>query len=201
MPDDPIAAIPLTKEETARIEALPETDELRTEIPPVSPTQVGKQNWMELASNQNLLPEQRSFLLNVGPLAERVANELNVPVGGIVAQLALESGWGKSHLARKYNNYGGVKATNSWTGQVVEMPTYEKDRTQKIPQKFRVYPTVADYMNDYASVIKKDRYKAARGTNDSYNFAFELGKGGYHQDDKMSYAEKVKSIAQRLGLE
>jgi flagellum-specific peptidoglycan hydrolase FlgJ len=200
MPENPIPAIPLTPEETGRIEALPETEGLRTELPPPSHP-VGKYNWLELASNQNLLPEQRSFLLNIGPLAEGVAQKLNVPVGGVIAQLALESGWGKSHLARKYNNYGGVKATNNWTGQVVEMPTSEKNNTEHINAKFRVYPTAGDYMNDYASVISRDRYKLARGTNDSYNFALELGKGGYHQDDADGYAKQVKSIAQRLGLE
>jgi len=81
------------------------------------------------------------------------------------------------------------------------MPTSEKNQTERINAKFRVYPTVADYMNDYASVIAKDRYKGARGTNDAYQFALRLGQGGYHQDDPDAYAKQVKSIAQRLGLE
>ena len=43
----------------------------------------------------------------------------------IIAQAAIESNWGQSALAAKYNNYFGIKAGSSWTGKTVNMQTNE----------------------------------------------------------------------------
>lgn len=43
----------------------------------------------------------------------------------VKAQGALESGWGTSQLAQKYNNVFGIKAGASWTGSKVALPTWE----------------------------------------------------------------------------
>lgn len=198
-----VPAIPLTSEETARIEALPETDQLRTQVPPESiPSQVNIPkatiNWIDVA--ERVPPENRSFILKVGPAAEQTANQLNVPVAGVIAQLVLESGWGKSSLAMHHNNFGGIKATSSWTGNTVEMPTYEKDQTEKINAKFRSYASPEDYMKDYAQLLNKPRYANAKGTNDAHSFGLELTKSGYSQDSPEAYAGQLASIARRLGL-
>lgn len=201
-----VPAIPLTPEETAAINALPDTAELRTEVPelaskaPIAGTEQHRSdiNWIDVA--ERVAPENRSFILKVGPAAEQTAKQLNVPVAGVIAQLALESGWGKSSLASHHNNFGGIKATPNWTGDVVEMPTYEKDRTEKINAKFRSYASPEDYMKDYAALLSKPRYANARGTNDAASFGLELTKSGYSQDDPMAYSQQLASIARRLGL-
>lgn len=61
----------------------------------------------------------------------------------LIAQAALESGWGQSELATKYNNLFGVKKGSSWTGRTVNLPTREviNGVSQTVRADFRVYPS------------------------------------------------------------
>ena len=61
----------------------------------------------------------------------------------LIAQAALESGWGQSELATKYNNPFGVKKGSSWTGRTVNLPTREvvNGVSQTVRADFRVYPS------------------------------------------------------------
>ena len=61
----------------------------------------------------------------------------------LIAQAALESGWGQSELATKYNTLFGVKKGSSWTGRTVTLPTREvvNGVSQTVRADFRVYPS------------------------------------------------------------
>lgn len=202
MPDpskitDAVPAIPLTQGEQARIAALPETDELRTDLPTIERQPI---NWLQVADRKGLNQDQRDFVLKVGPAAEAKANELGLPPEGVVAQLALESGWGKSTLASQYNNFGGIKATPTWKGETVKLPSSEKDASTVEISPFRVYPSVNDYINDYGDLLSHKRYANAKGTNDAYSYGLAITKAGYSQDTPEKYAEQLSSIAKRLGF-
>jgi len=60
----------------------------------------------------------------------------------VVAQAALESGWGESGLAKRAKNLFGIKADRSWTGQRVTLKTREflKNQWVVIPADWRAYP-------------------------------------------------------------
>ena len=49
----------------------------------------------------------------------------DIPPSIIMAQAILESGWGESELSTKANNYFGIKADSSWTGEVYNGATHE----------------------------------------------------------------------------
>lgn len=140
-----------------------------------------------------------AFVERVAPAAAEAADQLGVPVEAVISQWALESGWGGSELASKYNNLGGIKAYGGWKGQTVNMPSYEKDRSVKEVSPFRVYPTVEDYARDYTNFLGSKRYQSVHGTNDVRSFALALGNAGYHQDDPAAYANQLESIARRIG--
>ena len=74
----------------------------------------------------------------------------------VLCQSAIESGWGSSLLASKYNNYFGIKAGTSWKGDYVNLPTKEYVNGQYITinQKFRRYSSFTASVKDYISFLK-----------------------------------------------
>jgi flagellar rod assembly protein/muramidase FlgJ len=76
----------------------------------------------------------------------------------VMAQAALETGWGKSQLSSVYNNLFGIKADKSWKGPVVEMPTREVINGQNvvINDGFRVYESVEKSIKDRNNFLKRN---------------------------------------------
>jgi len=77
-----------------------------------------------------------------------------------VAQAALESEWGRSLLARKYNNLFGVKAFSTWTGERAPMLTkeYYGGKYVTVQSWWRVYPSYNECIVDYAQLIANVRW-------------------------------------------
>jgi len=81
----------------------------------------------------------------------------------VLCQSAIESAYGQSLLASKYNNYFGIKAGSSWKGDFVLLPTKEfvNGRYITINDKFRRYPSFTASVKDYINFLKVNaRYKA-----------------------------------------
>ena len=142
---------------------------------------------------------QEEFLAKIKPYAEKAAAELNVGTDVLLAQAALETGWGKHliHDAKGNNTFNifNIKA-NGWQGKSVTVNTLENKQgiTQQERAGFRQYDDYAESFADYVSLIKNNtRYKdaLAAGT-DSKAYAEALQTAGYATDPK--YAEKIKSI-------
>jgi flagellum-specific peptidoglycan hydrolase FlgJ len=172
------------------------------EIPPEELAALGLSNESPLSQKPiaTSVPDKvAAFVERVTPAATQAAEALNVPVEAVISQWALESGWGGSELAQKYNNLGGIKALGtSWKGEKVEMPSYEKDRSVKEVSPFRVYKTLGDYATDYTALLNNQRYAPVRGTNTVRDFGMALTKAGYSQDSPESYASQLESIARRV---
>ena len=140
-----------------------------------------------------------AFVQSIWPQAQKAAAELGVPAKALVAQAALETGWGRRLAGRKDAsslNLFGIKATGSWKGERVSARTHEFVGGQRVDERaeFRAYGSVAESFADYTRLIGKDRYAAARGTgNDVQRFASALQKAGYATDP--SYAAKITAIA------
>jgi flagellum-specific peptidoglycan hydrolase FlgJ len=80
----------------------------------------------------------------------------------VLCQSAIESAYGQSLLASKYNNYFGIKAGNSWKGDYVLLPTKEfvNGKYITINDKFRRYPSFTASVSDYIAFLKGNaRYK------------------------------------------
>jgi flagellum-specific peptidoglycan hydrolase FlgJ len=73
-----------------------------------------------------------------------------------IAQAALESAWGTSLLAARYNNLFGMKAGTAWRGPVTQMPTKEWDGSKYIDvvATWRVYPSWNECLVDYGRFIR-----------------------------------------------
>lgn len=142
-------------------------------------------------------PEE--YVNRVWPHAVEAADSIGVPPQFLVAQSALETGWGKSEIRRADGspsfNLFGIKAGRNWQGETVEVTTteYVNGEPQQMREKFRVYNSYAESFNDYASLIRNnDRFSTVLGQQDGTQFARSLQQSGYATDPM--YADKLSRI-------
>jgi len=143
-------------------------------------------------------PEE--FVQKLAPHAIEAAKKLGVSVRAVLAQAALETGWGKHMPAQGNtgsNNMFGIKAGSSWDGKRVNVPTLEYEDGVAVRRKdsFRAYDSPSDSFNDYADMLSSSpRYASAVGRGDDVaGFAKALVSGGYATDP--GYAKKLADIA------
>lgn len=118
----------------------------------------------------------------------------------LVAQAALETGWGQ-HVSSG-NNYYGIKANSSWTGESEKLSSEEFENGKFVSEvsSFRKYSDVLDSMKDYLKFIKENpRYEKAVGKSYSPDEYFEeIQRAGYATDP--NYADKLKKFHAKLHL-
>lgn len=141
------------------------------------------------------------FVRALAPYAQAAAKQLGVSVRSVLAQAALETGWGKrmpqgANGGTSFNLFG-IKAGSSWAGAKVSVPTLEYENGVAVRKRaqFRAYDSPGQSFKDYANLLSSDpRYAAVRGHGDDVRgFARALVRGGYATDP--AYAEKVATIA------
>ncbi len=143
-------------------------------------------------------PEE--FVRGIWPHARDAARELGVDPRSIVAQAALETGWGKHMIrgddGRNGNNLFGIKADPGWSGRRVSVSTqeYEQGVARRQRDWFRAYESVAEGFRDYVDFLKgSTRYQTALAAGtDPVAFAEGLQRAGYATDP--AYADKIRSI-------
>jgi len=144
----------------------------------------------------------QAFIRDILPQAKSAANTLGVSPGLLVAQSALETGWGKHVMARPDGssafNLFGIKAGPSWRGDTVTKPTLEfrNGVMQTEIAHFRAYPSAGDSLKDYVEFIQSNsRYRDALAHGgDDIQYVKSLQKAGYATDP--NYADKIVSIMQ-----
>ena len=141
-----------------------------------------------------------AFVRSVWPHARKAAEELGVPAKALVAQAALETGWGRRLVGTggdvTSHNLFGIKAGRSWDGARVSSATHEYVVGVRVSERanFRAYGSTAESFADYARLLQGSRYASARGTGDDvHRFASALQSAGYATDP--SYAAKISAIA------
>jgi len=142
----------------------------------------------------------QAFVQSVWPHAQQAARDLGVKPEVLVAQAALETGWGRSvmqhHDGRSSNNLFGIKAGPAWDGQQVSVPTLEYENGYPIRTRatFRAYGSFADSFSDYVDFLKNNpRYRDALAQAGNPNaFTTALQQAGYATDP--SYAQKINAI-------
>ena len=126
-----------------------------------------------------------------------------VVAAGVVAQSALETGWGKKVIqaadgSSSFNLFG-IKVGNGWRGDSSIVNTMEfRDGLAALEKAaFRVYDSLSTAFKDYVSFLKNNpRYQGAlEKVSDSKAFLTELQQAGYATDPK--YAEKILGILER----
>lgn len=141
-------------------------------------------------------PTPEAFVRSLWPLAEKVGEQLGVDPKVLIAQSALETGWGKSVDQVGHNNYFGIKADARWRGDVQRLATleYRDGIAERRRESFRAYENEQASFADYAEFISNNpRYQQALEHGDNpYRYVEELQKAGYATDPH--YAAKVQRI-------
>lgn len=140
------------------------------------------------------------FVDRLWPHAQQVGEKLGVNPKAVLAQAALETGWGKYPIAKEDGsasfNLFGIKADNRWDGDRAVVNTLEfRDGVAKREKAaFRAYDSFAQSFDDYAQFLSSsERYKdALQSGNDASMFAASLQRGGYATDP--NYANKIDNI-------
>ena len=139
--------------------------------------------------------DKAAFIAAITPAAEAAAAKLDIDPKIIIAQSALETGWGKSV---KGNSYFGIKAHGS--EKTVEFDTHEEDAAGlMIKQKdsFRAYDSLDASVAGYADFIANNpRYKPMIEAETTEEQIAALGESGYATDSK--YGDKLRSIVKGL---
>lgn len=149
----------------------------------------------------------QDFVKQLMPLAQKAADKLGVKAEVLLAQAALETGWGQ-HISRhadgsSSHNLFNIKAGNSWDGDRVGVRTleYRNGLARHERAAFRAYDNYADSFSDYVDFLKSGpRYQSAlEQAGDPKTFIRELHGAGYATDP--DYADKVIDIMQRPMLQ
>ncbi len=144
----------------------------------------------------NRWQKAQQFVADVLPQAQSAAASLGVSAELLVAQAALETGWGKHAIkfddGRNSFNLFGIKANAAWQGSVVQRESLEFKDGVMVNQvsKFRAYPSPGHSLADYVSLIQTSpRYAAALNSGDDLGYIREIQRAGYATDP--DYADKI----------
>lgn len=142
------------------------------------------------------------FVATLWPHAERAAQRLGTVPEVLIAQAALETGWGQSLPRNQYGesslNLFGIKADRDWRGPRAVITTLEF--VDGVPERrrepFRMYRSIGEVFDDYVAVLEgRPRYAAAIGAGSAAAYAEALQRGGYATDP--DYARKIVAILAR----
>ena len=153
--------------------------------------------------DDSLPGDSKAFLAQLSLPAQLASQQSGVPHHLILAQAALESGWGQRQIRREngepsYNLFG-VKASGNWKGPVTEITTteYENGEAKKVKAKFRVYSSYLEALSDYVGLITRNpRYAAVTTAASAEQGAQALQDAGYATDPH--YARKLTSMIQQM---
>jgi flagellar protein FlgJ len=142
-----------------------------------------------------------SFVKSMEPYAQQAADQLGVAPDTLIAQAALETGWGR-HLPATASgsssfNLFGIKAGGGWSGDALGAMTTEavQGRLASVPQSFRAYGSLQQGVDDYVNLLQRNpRFQGALGTGSDVNaFATGLARAGYATDP--DYVQKLQATA------
>lgn len=141
------------------------------------------------------------FIESLLPHAREAAEQLGVEPRVLVAQAALETGWGRHMITTPAGensyNFFGIKANHGWQGEVADTTTHEyiEGRRLTVTDRFRAYPDPASAFQDYVDFLNNNpRYRQALDqAADPAAYTRGLQQAGYATDP--NYADKILRIA------
>ena len=141
-----------------------------------------------------------AFVHSLWPYAEKAAKALNLDPKILIAQAALETGWGRYVMRPEQGtsskNLFGIKTSKDWQGSTTNINSVElvSGTLQKQSSEFRTYDSYDESFSDYADFISnKSRYqKAVSVAEKPENYVNELQTAGYATDP--DYAKKINDI-------
>ncbi|MGE8151595.1 flagellar assembly peptidoglycan hydrolase FlgJ [Pseudomonas vancouverensis] len=157
-----------------------------------------------LAPAKKAFSSADDFVNTMLPMAKEAAARIGVDPRYLVAQAALETGWGKSVMRQQdgtsSHNLFGIKAGDSWQGNSARAITSEFRNGQMVKEtaQFRSYDSYKDSFHDLVTLLQtNNRYQdVVKSADNPEQFVRELQKAGYATDP--DYASKISQIAKQM---
>ena len=154
----------------------------------------------ESGAHSGTFSSPQDFVNQLLPLAQKAGKATGVDPRVLIAQAALETGWGQHMITGKdgtvSHNLFGIKANDSWSGPSVKITTteYRDGKALKEVAPFRAYDSYAASFQDYVKFLQGNpRYQAVlQQADDPEAFTGALQEAGYATDP--SYSRKIQSI-------
>ena len=153
-----------------------------------------------IAEKKSLFDSATDFIKDLMPAAVKVASKIGLDPKLLVAQAALETGWGKfimhDESGKPSFNLFGIKGGKEWSGERVNIDSLEVENGTFVKRKddFRMYENFEKSFEDYADFLKTSpRYQSALElVKDAKQFVESLQESGYATDP--NYAKKILKI-------
>lgn len=143
--------------------------------------------------------DKKKFINQVSPYLMQISKKIGVPYKFLLAQTALETGWGKSELFAKHFNPGGIKARKGDPFVIYPSPEYINGKRVIINSKFVKYPTIMDGLIAHTKVLTNVNFaKYANKTNDPVQYATLLNSGPKKYATDPGYTKKIKEVVDSL---
>jgi flagellar protein FlgJ len=157
-----------------------------------------------LAPAKKAFSSADDFVNTMLPMAKEAADRIGVDPRYLVAQAALETGWGKSVMRAQdgssSHNLFGIKASSNWTGDSARAITSEFRNGAMVKEtaEFRSYASYKDSFHDLVTLLQSNnRYQdVLKSADNPEQFVRELQKAGYATDP--NYATKISQIAKQM---
>ncbi|WP_286233302.1 flagellar assembly peptidoglycan hydrolase FlgJ [Thalassotalea sediminis] len=170
-------------------------------------------------TDNDISPEQSEAKVNSTPLkfeqpedfvtaltepAKLVEQKLNVPFEVVIAQAALETGWGQKIIQQQNgessHNLFNIKADKRWNGDKIHKETLEFEQGTMVKKRepFRVYNNLMESAVDYVDFLSNNsRYQGAlKQVGNVEQFLHSLQGAGYATDPQ--YASKIMGTLRRV---
>ena len=148
---------------------------------------------------------RESFVAALQEPIAAVAAQLGVDSRALMAQAALESGWGRRILklpdGQSSFNVFNIKADKSWSGPAVEAAAVEEEGGIAVlrTSRFRSYSNYQESIADYADFLRRNpRYGDALKQRDAAGYIAALAQAGYATDH--DYVTKVLGVMEHPSI-
>ncbi|MDQ7015115.1 MAG: flagellar assembly peptidoglycan hydrolase FlgJ [Gammaproteobacteria bacterium] len=188
-----------TETESKRLFSVPERSRFQAQQTIPQPPSITTRRMAELEPHFSA-ESPAEFVTSLRPYAVAAAKKIGIDANVLIAQAALETGWGKKipkqTSGQSSFNLFGIKADQRWQGERVVINTVEFKQDRFVTEKasFRAYDSVKESIEDYIQFVKREpRYKMAlANSNDAERYLHELKKAGYATDPE--YDHKIIRI-------
>jgi flagellar protein FlgJ len=155
---------------------------------------------IEPAQRQAVFDSPQAFVEGLKAEAQATAAQLGLTPQGLLAQAALESGWGKYVIhdgaGTNSHNLFGIKAGKDWEGATVAIASVEVSNgvVGRQVSNFKRYDSYSQAFDDYARLLQgNERYQRVLQAGDNTaEFAKRLGESGYATDPE--YGKKIDRV-------
>jgi mannosyl-glycoprotein endo-beta-N-acetylglucosaminidase len=152
-----------------------------------------------LIKSKILTQKQIDFINLILPSAKVIEKKIGVPYQFIVAQLCLESGYGKSSLTSKYFNFGGIKQLKNKPYVSLLTTECKNGVCKKVYQNFAIFKDATEGLTVQAEIYANRNFKKyLNKTSNPYEYVKLLQSGTIKYATSPNYVKDVSNVITKI---